>query len=232
MGEVITIDGLASSGKSTLGKIFATRINYQFVDVGLIYRAGSYYLLSHLISTDDPVVPEIFSKMNIQFIPGISRDQVFAFGQDVTDWLHIPDVSRLVPKVAAISKVQKEVHQIQRVISLSGNFVFAGREEGSVVFPDAKLKFVIIATLKKRGERRYYQLKKSDPDVQYESVLEDLKKRDYQDIHRRSAPFKRPKGAFVIDTTDLTIEESVSKMEKVYEERFLKRDVPSEDMHL
>lgn len=222
MGEVITIDGLVASGKSTLGRIFAERIGYQFIDSGLIYRAGTYYLLSRSLPLDGESNASLFTQMNIQFIPGTSREQVFAFGEDVSDWLHTPQVSSAVPKVAKVAAVRKEVRDIQRRIAEKGNFVFAGRDIGTIVFPKSRLKFVVTATIKKRAERRYYQLKKSDPDVVFEDVLADLKMRDYQDIHRKAAPFKKSKDAIVIDTTELTIEEAVTKMEQFFEEIILK----------
>lgn len=213
MAEIITIDGPTSSGKNSVGFLLAQKLGYQYIDTGMIYRAGSLYLLNHGISLDDgEKVIEAFQNLNIEFKNGDSDRHLYLDGKDVTDILHSPRVTKIVPVVAAIAKVREVMRDLQKEVGSRENTVMSGRDIGSEIFPDAKHKFYLTASPEIRAKRRYDQLVKKDPSIKYEDVLKDMLERDEKDTTRAVSPLRIPEGAAVIDTSNLTIEQTVDKM--------------------
>lgn len=221
MPNVITIDGPTSSGKSSVGLLFAKRINYQFVDTGAIYRAGSLSILNRGISLEDKSkIVEVFKDLDISFKTLEGEQEIFLDGLDVTSDLHAPQVTAIVPVIAALAKVREIAKQLQRKIGSLENTVMTGRDIGSEIFPDAKLKFFLTASPEVRAERRFKQLKKVNPATTFEEVLRDTQKRDEADATREASPFRKPADAITVDTTTMTTEESVNKMLEEYERVF------------
>ncbi len=213
MVEVITIDGPTSSGKNSVGFLLAQKLGYQYIDTGMIYRAGSLYIIKHGVSLDNTeAVIEAFKDLNIEFKNGNSERRLYLDGEDVTDVLHSREVTKVVPVVAAIAKVREVMKSLQKEIGFRENTVMSGRDIGSEIFPDAKHKFYLTATPEIRAKRRYDQLVKKDPNIKYEDVLKDMMERDEKDTTREVSPLRIPEGAVVIDTSDLTIEQTVDKM--------------------
>lgn len=213
MSKIITVDGTASSGKSTAGFLFAQKIGYQFIDSGLIYRVGTYLAKKNNIpASDASQCAELLAKSNIEFKTQKFKVMVYLNNEDVTDLLKTPEIDKEVPIVAAHRQVREATKDIQRKVGLQQNTVMAGRDIGSEIFPEAHLKFFITASLEARAKRRFDQMIKSYPDIKYEAIEQDIKKRDEMDSDREVSPMRIPQDAFIIDTSNMTIDEVVDKL--------------------
>jgi CMP/dCMP kinase len=213
MVNIITIDGPGSSGKSSVGQLFAKKINYQFIDTGAIYRIFGAYVLNNNLSLDnEEELISVLKNIKIEFKEEVQATQVYADGVNITDKLHHPSITTITPQVAAIKKVRQVANIIQRHLGEIANTVMTGRDIGTEIFPDAKLKFYITAKAEVRAHRRYLQLKQAGAAANEEEILEQIKKRDQADSQRAVSPLRKPADAIEIDTSDLTLEESVEKM--------------------
>lgn len=221
MSNVITIDGPTSSGKSSVGFLFSQKIGYQFIDTGRIYRAGALYILrNHVPIDNEEKVAEVFENLNIEFRMVDGKVKNFLEGEDVTSQIHTAEITFIVPKIAAHAKARYFAKQLQKKIGSEKNTVMAGRDIGSEIFPDSKLKFFITADVKVRAQRRYDQIKKTNPEVKYEDVHRGMEKRDNADSTREASPMRVPKDAIVIDTSNLTTEQTVHQMLEHYHQVF------------
>lgn len=213
MSNVVTIDGPTSSGKSSVGLLFSQKISFQFIDTGRIYRAGALYIMRNGIPVDnEEKVAEVFKNLQVEFKEIDGKVKIYLQGEDITSQIHSPEITFIVPKIAAHAKAREFAKQLQRKIGSEKNTVMVGRDIGSEIFPDSKLKFFITADVNTRAKRRFDQIKKSDPNVQFEDILKGMEKRDNDDSTRKASPMRVPKDAVIIDTTDMTTEESVEKM--------------------
>ncbi len=213
MSIVIPLDGPTSSGKTSVGYLFAQKIGFHFVDSGAIYRVGAIAVLADKIPLDDEIkLANHFKLMRVRFEDIDEKQHTFYNDQDVTNALHDPEVTVVVPKIAAYELVRTEATMIQRQIAEVQNTVMAGRDIGSVIFPEAKLKFYLTADIQIRAQRRLKQMQEMIPDISYEEVLETMIERDKSDMIRHFSPLRIPEGAVVIDTSTLTTEETVNRM--------------------
>lgn len=217
MSDVITIDGPGSSGKTVVGELFARKIGYQFIDTGMIYRVYSAYVLNNNIPIeDDEEIAQVLKNIKIEFKNIGQKYQVLADGVDITDKLHHPSITQVVSQVAAKKVVRDIAYNIQRQLGTIANTVMTGRDIGTEIFPDAKLKFYITASPPVRAKRRTIQLRDSGHQVTEDEVLKQILARDKQDEQRSVSPLRIPKGSIIVDTTDLTMDESVDKLAKYY----------------
>lgn len=213
--EVITIDGPTSSGKNSVGFLLAQKLGYQYIDSGSIYRAGCIFVLrNNIVLNDLEKVTEVFKNLKLETQTEDHNVRFLMDGQDITDHLHDPEVTKIVPVIAAIGIVREAVKVIQYKLVSSKNTVMTGRDIGSEIFPNAKHKFFLTALVEVRAQRRFKQLVEKDPDVKYEEVLENMKERDHQDETRDVSPLRIPEGAILIDNSDLTVEQTVEEMLK------------------
>lgn len=218
MPNVITIDGPASSGKDSVGSLFAAKINYQFIDTGAIYRAGAYKIFQNEISSDDESAgARVFKNLNVEFKTENGKIKTYLDGKDVTDFIYTPQISDLTAKMAAYPAVRKNCSVLQRQIGQKNNTVMAGRDIGSEIFPEAKLKFYLTARPEVRARRRFDQLVKKYPRLTFSEVLEQTIKRDKTDSERLASPLRIPEGSVVVDTTNKNIEESVEVLMENYQ---------------
>ena len=139
---------------------------------------------------------------------------MFLDGEDVTNSLHTPEISKLVPMVSAIPEVREVMRGIQRRLGQNGKIVMGGRDIGSEIYPNAKYKFFLTASAEVRAQRRFKQLVEKDSNIKYEDVLSDMKSRDEQDMTREASPLRVPKDAITIDNSNLSIEQTVEEMLK------------------
>ena len=200
----IAIDGVSSSGKTTVGKIVAERLGYEFIDSGLLYRLATKIVLDK----------ELPKERYAEALNGVSVDIVN--GKVIVDGSSFPikllrskAVDELVSPVSEDPKVREEITDLLRQIASSKNVVMVGRDIGSVVLKDAFLKVFLTATLEERANRRFKELFLKGENITFEEVYENLKKRDIIDSTREIAPLKVPEDAYVVDTTMLSIEEVV-----------------------
>lgn len=212
--DVITIDGPTSSGKNSVGLLLAQKLGYQYIDSGSIYRAGCIFVLRNNIPLNDlEKIVEVYKNLQIEIKPDHPQN-FFAKGEDVTDNLHNPEVTAIVPAVSAIRQVREATKTIQYNLVNSNNTVMTGRDIGSEIFPNAKHKFYLTANQEVRAQRRFKQLVEKDPAVTFELVLEEMKERDRKDQAREVSPLRIPKNAIIIDNSNLTQEETVKEMLK------------------
>lgn len=206
----IAIDGPSGAGKSTMAKAIAAKMGYVYVNTGELYRAVALYMLRNNadIQNDDEVIgrlPEV--NIRLEFKDG--DQQVLLGGEEVTQLLHTPEVSMGASRVSAIPAVRSFLFDLQKELASRNNAVMDGRDIGTVVLPNADVKIFLTASAEQRAMRRYKELsEKGDPST-YEEVLEDMRKRDYNDSHRETAPLKKADDAIELDTTELDLEQSV-----------------------
>lgn len=214
---IITIDGTASSGKSTVGLLFAEKIGYQFIDSGLVYRVGVLLAKRNNVPVEDErKCADLLEKSKIDFKMEEGKVKVIVDGEDVTSFLKTPEIDKLVSIVAAHPEVRAATRGVQREAGGRQDTVMAGRDIGSEIFPEAKLKFFITASVVARAKRRYEQSVKNHPDIKLADIEKEIKNRDHQDSTRRASPMRIPEDAIVIDTSDMNIEQVVEKLFKYY----------------
>lgn len=222
MSNVITLDGPVSSGKNSVGSLFAQKVGYQFIDTGSIYRAFSIALMERGITpSEDERIREVLNKIKVEYVSTDDHQRVYLDGEDVTDRLHSVEVSNYTADIAHKLFVREISRAIQREIGKKKSTVMAGRDIGTEIFPEAELKFYLTASPEVRAQRRYKQLHAQDPTISYEKVYEEMLERDRKDMDREVSPLRVPDGAIVIDTTDLTPEESVDEFLKYFNNRRL-----------
>ena len=213
MNKIIAIDGPAGSGKGTLAKALSEKFNLVNIDTGATYRCVALKVLRNNVSIDEKdKVIDIAKNINIDLL---SDGTVLMDGEDVTKEIRSKEVTSIVSPLSSIIEVREIMVNIQRKIALGKDVVMEGRDITTVVFPDAKYKFYLDASIDSRTERRYKENIEKGIDMTYEEVYENIKARDYNDMHKEVGALKRTDEQIYIDTTNLTVEEEVSIIEKV-----------------
>ncbi len=211
--NAIAIDGPAGAGKSTIARRLAKEFGYIYVDTGALYRAVGLAAIRRGVGTSDrealaDMLMEI--DVDIKYIDG--EQKVLLCGEDVSGRIRTEDVSMAASAVSAQPEVRAFLLDLQRDLARRNDVVMDGRDIGTVVLPDAKCKIFLTASAEERAMRRYKELIEKGQEADYESVLEDLKKRDYADSHREVAPLKLAEGGIEVDTTGLSLEEAIEKV--------------------
>ena len=216
----IAIDGPSGAGKSTIAKRLAATLGFVYVDTGAMYRTVGLATLRRGIKSEDTaaVIAALSDiDVSIAYVDGAQR--VFLNGEDVSDQIRTPEVSMAASTTSAIPEVRKFLFETQQKLARENNVIMDGRDIGTVVLPNAKVKIFLSASVEDRARRRYDELKEKGMDVSFEDVLEDMKQRDYNDSHRDVAPLKPADDAVSVDTTGNTLEESVALLESIVKER-------------
>jgi len=210
---IIAIDGPAGSGKSTIGEMLAERLGYIHLSTGAIYRAIGWKADKEGIRFDDiPAMIQLIERTEIKFQKNNGTNKVIVDGNDVTDTLSTNEAGKLASAVAVIPEVRKGLLSLQRRAGKNGAVVLDGRDIGTVVFPDADVKFYLDASPEERAKRRFLQLKQQGISSNPEQLIVDIKKRDYDDSTRATAPLRKAEDAIYIDSTPLSLEEVVDVM--------------------
>jgi len=211
---VITIDGPAGSGKSTVAARLAERLGAAYLDSGAMYRAVTLAAVEQDVPVDDPeAVTELAGRCRIEFARRGGQNRVYLNGRDVTEAVRSPRVSALAHKVAEVVPVRRILGARQKKIARqAGSLVTEGRDQGSVVFPDAAVKFYIDADPAVRARRRWLHLRRQGTEAAFEDILAAQTARDRRDRRRQAAPMKVPDGAVVIDTTGMSVEDVVESL--------------------
>ena len=207
----IAIDGPAGAGKSSVAKEVSKRLGFIYIDTGALYRAIAYYVYSKGVQdfATEKVVP-LLDEVNIElkYIQDVQR--VFVNGIDVSDYIRTPNISLGASKVSAIPEVRSFLLYLQRDIARTNSVIMDGRDIGTVVLPNADLKIFLTASPEERANRRYNQLKDTPNCPCWEQILEDINQRDYNDIHRDIAPLKQSEDAILLDTSDMTQDQTIT----------------------
>ncbi len=221
---VIAIDGPAGSGKSTTARLVARELGFQYLDTGAMYRAIALAFLREGIPFTEEAARAFVSKLSIDLVPSEEGLRVFLNGEDVTEEIRSPEVSRAASKVSALMAVREALVKIQRRIARKfeeeyGGVVVDGRDIGTVVFPDAEVKVFMVASPEVRARRRYEELRRQGKDVTYEEVLQEILERDRRDTERAISPLRKASDAVELDTTNMSIEEQVRFVLDLVKER-------------
>ena len=220
--NIIAIDGPAASGKSTLAQMLADKLGYLYLDTGVMYRAVTLAALEKGCDlTDEKVVTELAQAADIDVRPASVKDgrmyDVWLNNEDVTWKIRRADVEANVSPVSAYKGVREAMTLQQRQIGKRGKMVMAGRDIGTVVFPDAELKIYLEASLEVRARRRYEELRLRGKNPSFEDVISNLRTRDQIDSGRAVAPLKPADDAIIIDTDDMDQQQVFEKMMSLLE---------------
>jgi cytidylate kinase len=217
----VAIDGPAGAGKSTIARKAAEELGFIYVDTGALYRTVALNALRSGVKdtkSSDEVVPTLASaEVSLKFIDG--EQHVFLRDEDVSSDIRQNEVSMAASNVSSIPEVRSFLFDLQRNIAKNNDCIMDGRDIGTVVLPDAKIKIFLTASAEARADRRYKELKEKGQDVAYEVILKEIKERDYQDMNRATAPLKQAEDAVLVDTTEIGLEESIALMLKTIKER-------------
>lgn len=207
---IVAIDGPVGAGKSTTAREVAKRLGFLFVDTGAMYRAVTVNVLDHGADpADEETVRRIAAEslVALQLTPAGQR--TFLNGVDVTDRIRDRDVTVTVSTVSAQKAVRDRMTEIQRALGKNGGIVMEGRDIGTVVFPDARYKVYLDASIETRARRRFEELRAKGRDVPFEELVEEIRERDRANMERAIAPLRRAGDAVYIDSTGMTFEEQV-----------------------
>jgi CMP/dCMP kinase len=217
---IIAVDGPSGAGKSTLGKRLAKKLGLLYLDTGAMYRAVAFAVLQNNSSKDKEKIVEIASAANIELIGEPENLRVLLDGQDISHEIRTNEVGQTASIVSAISEVRKILVQLQQELGNRGNgCVLDGRDIGTVVFPNADIKFFLTAKPESRARRRYEEDFEKNIATTFEHTLEEINQRDKRDITRADSPLSIADDAVVIDTSELDLDESFEKMMKFVIER-------------
>lgn len=213
---IVTVDGPAGSGKSTIAKIIAKKYGFTYLDTGAMYRMIALYALENSIDLQDSKAIETMLKNTKLDIVG---NQFFLNGKDVSDEIRTPRVSAIVSPVSAIKEVRVKLVDLQREISKGKSVILDGRDIGTVVFPSGDVKIYLVASPEERAKRRLKEYEEKGVEADYESVLASIKERDFVDSTRKESPLKKAEDAHEIDSSTMSIDEVVEVISKYIDEK-------------
>jgi CMP/dCMP kinase len=201
---VITIDGLSSTGKGTVCRLLAKKLGWHFLDSGALYRAVGWAVLHYEIDFhDDQAIEQMLQKLNVRMQSDLDPVQVICNGQDISSAIREEACGMMASRVAAKGFVRNALLQLQRDMRVEPGLIADGRDMGTVIFPDAPLKFYFQADPQERARRRYNQLKMKGINVSLREIEQELVRRDYLDEHREVAPARPAPDVISIDTTHI-----------------------------
>jgi cytidylate kinase len=223
---VITIDGPSGAGKGTVARIVAEQLGWHLLDSGAIYRVLAVAAQHHNISVEDEqsLLP-VAANLDVQFQTcNEGEGKVILEGEDVSNAIRTEEIGALASKVAAFPRVREALLRRQRAFKVGPGLVADGRDMGTIVFVDAPVKVFLTASAEERAQRRFNQLKEKGFDVKIMRLLDDIRLRDERDQNRKVAPLVAAEGALIIDSTELSIEEVVSKVLSFSNERLMQTE--------
>lgn len=210
MNFIIAIDGPAASGKTTTAKSVAKKLNITYLDTGAMYRAFAYYVLSKNIDPQDEIaINKIVDNVKIDLENKSGELKVLLNGEDVSDKIRNEKISQSASKVSTFPKVRERLVKLQREMGEKYSLVAEGRDIGTVVFPDADLKFFFDCSVEERAKRRFKEYIEKGIDIDFEKLKQEIIDRDNRDRNRENAPLRIAEDAILIDTTNLSKEEQI-----------------------
>ena len=216
----VAIDGPAGAGKSSLARHLAADLGYIYVDTGAMFRTiGLYAMRQGVDPKDNAAVNALLPKiaLRVECIDG--EQHIYLNGEDVSTSIRTEEAGMAASAVGANPEVRAFLLDLQRNMAKTQNVLMDGRDIGTVVLPDATVKIFLTAAPEARARRRWKEYQQKGVDVSFEDVLEDVKKRDYQDTHRAAAPLKQAEDAVLLDTSALDFDQSLAAMKKIIEEK-------------
>ncbi len=213
MKKIITIDGPVASGKSTLSRLVARRLDFLYLDTGAMYRAVAFQAQREGVSlTEKTRLWELCRNLDLRFRPDGEKTRLCIGEEDISLSIRTPEIDMLSSEISAVKEVREAMADLQRKIGQAGHLVAEGRDMGTVVFPNAEHKFFLTAPIEVRAKRRYLERVNRGETISLNEVEKDLKQRDYQDETRAIAPLRPAKDARIIDTTTLKPDQVLEKI--------------------
>jgi cytidylate kinase len=209
---IIAIDGPAGSGKSTTAREVANKLGYIYIDTGAMYRAAALAFKRMNLKFTDEDFEKLMNTIKIELKQGDNGQRTYLNGEDVSDEIRTPEITKLVSPVSANKIVREKLVEIQRQLGADGGIVMDGRDIGTVVFPNADLKIFMVASPEARAKRRTLELRAKGIDADEEEIKRELIARDKYDSTREISPLRKADDAVEIDTSALTIEEQTDKV--------------------
>lgn len=216
----VAIDGPAGAGKSTIAKAAAKELGFIYVDTGALYRTVGVNALRNKVNmeSDEDIASVLPStQVQLKFVDGEQR--MYLNGEDVSSEIRLPEASMAASRVSAVPKVREFLFDLQRDLAKKNNCIMDGRDIGTVVLPDAKVKIFLTASPECRADRRYKELCQKGVEVNYDDVLSDIVKRDYNDSHRAVAPLKPAEDSVYLDTSELDLQQSIDAVINIIKEK-------------
>ena len=209
----IAIDGPAGAGKSTIAKMAAKKLDFIYVDTGAMYRAMALYFLRREIDAkDEKKIAEACEHINVTIAYQEGEQQVLLNGENVNAFIRTEEVSMMTSNTSKYPAVREKLLYLQRELAAANNVIMDGRDIGTCVLPDAELKIYLTASASERAKRRYLEQKERGVESDLAQIERDIIARDEQDMNREIAPLKQAEDAIYLDTSDMTIEEVVTKV--------------------
>lgn len=220
MGFIVAVDGTAGSGKGSITKIVAEKLNLTAIDTGAMYRCVALAMLEQNIKLEETdKIAELLKNIEIKFEEDENGKKVFLNGRDVSLKIRTIEVTEYASPVATIGIVREHLVKLQRKMAESIDVIMEGRDIGTNVFPNADVKIYLDATPEERAQRRYRQNKENGIDTPLEEILQNVIDRDYRDSHREIAPLTKAPDAIYVDSTGMSIQEEAEAVIKIIEEK-------------
>ena len=215
MGFIVAVDGTAGSGKGSITKIVAEKLNLVAIDTGAMYRCVALAMLEKNIKIEETEkIEELLQNIKIEFFDKDGEKKVFLNGEDVTKKIRTVEVTEYASPVATVKIVREHLVKLQREMAKTIDVIMEGRDIGTNVFPNADVKIYLDATPEERAQRRFRQNKENGINTPYEEILKNVIDRDYRDSHRELSPLIKAPDAIYIDSTGMTVEEEAIKIIK------------------
>ena len=220
MSIAIALDGPAGAGKSSIARRAAKALGYIYVDTGALYRTvGLAAMRNNVEPKPSSELEQLLASIRVELTFNETGEQIVLLdGEDVSGEIRTSEASKMASNISAVPAVRAYLLDLQRDMAKTNNVIMDGRDIGTVVLPDAKVKIFLTASPEARAQRRYKEMAEKGMDVQYENVLKDVMERDYNDMHREIAPLKPAEGSITVDTTELDFEQSIEAIINVIKE--------------
>lgn len=216
----IAVDGPAGAGKSSISKVVAKQLGYTYIDTGAMYRGVTWAVLNKGVDVkDQEAVEALLPDLGLTVLPGETGCRIMVQGKDITDYIRSSDINNNVSIIASYKGVRQYLVERQQWMAKQGSVILDGRDIGSVVLSDAELKIYLTASVKARAYRRYLEVKGTANEEPLEAIEQSVAQRDHLDMTRDESPLVCVPDAIVVDSSDLTFDETVARMIQLVEER-------------
>lgn len=216
----IAVDGPAGSGKSTVAKAVAKRLGIIYVDTGAMYRAVAYFCIKKGIScADETAVLTLLKEINLEIQPKIDGQRIFLDGEDITNQIRTQEIGQGASRVATIQSVRQKLGDMQREMAKNNSVIMDGRDIATSVLPQAEVKIYMDAGVDERARRRMGELEAKGENPAFETIREEIIRRDENDMNRLYSPLRQAEDALYLDTTEMTIEQAAEKILQIAKER-------------
>ena len=220
-GPIITIDGPSGAGKSTVSRELARRLGFTYIDSGALYRIVALEAARQDPDLENDDLRRLCKTLEPRFVDENGSFRIVCKGIDLTELIRTPEISMLASQLSARKVVRDCITELQRRMGAGGNVILEGRDAGTVVFPDAQVKFFLDASLEERGRRRFEELRRKDATASLERVTQDIIRRDRNDRSRKYAPLASAKDATIINSTAMTFDQVIARMMKVIQTKLM-----------